>query len=178
MHTSFEHDGFRKDWLPIPPAAATAFQHGRGAVRAARRGVVADSRPAFGRSPPRQSCPLSRDRCHSPSARPEHPARRDRPQDDGRMRLLGRLRERADGGEVIVPPVVLGHVRGPERLHRHNGFLGLRPAMRDVAPHDLRLLLWNRLTPSIKLKGQKGAVMTALRARPWSPAGRRCQTPP
>src|SRR5215470_19586112 len=56
------------------------------------------------------------------------------------MRLLGRLRERADGGKIIILPVVLGLLLGPEGLHRHDGLLGLRPAVREVASHDLRLL--------------------------------------
>src|SRR5215471_14005580 len=56
------------------------------------------------------------------------------------MRLLGRLRERADRGKVIVPPVVLGLLLGPEGLHRQDGLLRLRPAVREVASHDLRLL--------------------------------------
>src|SRR5262245_19184724 len=70
----------------------------------------------------------------------EHAAGRNRPQDNGRMRLLGRLRERTDGGEIIVPPVILSLLLSPEGLHRHDGLLSLRPAVREVASHDLRLL--------------------------------------
>src|SRR5215831_5805282 len=70
----------------------------------------------------------------------EDPTGRNRPQDNGRMRLLGWLRERADGGKIIILPVVLGLLLGPEGLHRHDGLLGLRPAVREVASHDLRLL--------------------------------------
>src|SRR5262249_39532982 len=89
---------------------------------------------------------LQTDTDRHPAIAPRHdpledPTGRDRPQEDGRMRLLGRLRERADRGKVIIPPVVLGLLLRPEGLHRPDGLLGLRPAMHEVAPHDLRFLL-------------------------------------
>ena len=60
-------------------------------------------------------------------------------QNNGRMRLLGRLGKALDRGKVIIPAVIFGLVRSPQLFHGQDRIPGLGPAVRKVSAHDLTL---------------------------------------
>src|SRR5215510_6879908 len=57
------------------------------------------------------------------------------------MGLLRRLGKRPHWWKVIERPVIFRFFFGPELLHHQDSFPGLAPPVREVAAHDLRLLL-------------------------------------
>src|SRR5919198_866988 len=56
------------------------------------------------------------------------------------MRLLGGFGKGSDEWKIEIPAMVLRLVMGPERLHDLNGFPCLRPAVLEVATHELGFL--------------------------------------
>src|SRR6266481_2094150 len=87
---------------------------------------------------------IRRHAIRQPPVAPGHDALEDvlgaAPQEHRRVRLLRRLRVGADRREVVVRAVEFGLGFGPQLLHGEDRLSGLRPAVVEIAAHDLRLL--------------------------------------
>src|SRR5713101_1488231 len=87
---------------------------------------------------------IGRDAIRQPAVAPGHDALEHvlgaAAEEHGRVRLLRRLRIGPDGREVVVLAVELRLALRPQLLHGQDRLPRLRPAVVEIAAHDLRLL--------------------------------------